>query len=290
MVVNTKIRLIIASISVKQFVELYAESSPIKFKDMEQIITLDESNIDKEHICCAISDKKCKDSYELKKKWLKNEFKNGYVFRRLDARAKVFMEYGPAEKGWVPIVSPEYLVINCFWVSGQYKGKGYGKKLLQMAIDDAKKDKKKGLVTVVGTKKFHFMSDTKWLIKQGFKAVETTNSGFSLLVYKLDASAENPQFKEIAKTGQCENMDGITVYYSNRCPFSEFHVNNSLIETAKRRKLPLKIIKLDTPEKAQSAPTPATIFSLFYNGKFITTDLSVCLDTRFDKIMDKQLL
>lgn len=27
-----------------------------------------------------------------------NEFENGYVFRRLDERAKVFIEYGPAEK------------------------------------------------------------------------------------------------------------------------------------------------------------------------------------------------
>lgn len=34
-------------------------------------ITLTKENIEKEHICCAFSDKKCKDSYELKKTWLK---------------------------------------------------------------------------------------------------------------------------------------------------------------------------------------------------------------------------
>ena len=34
-------------------------------------ITLTKENIEKEHICCAFSDKKCKDSYELKKAWLK---------------------------------------------------------------------------------------------------------------------------------------------------------------------------------------------------------------------------
>ena len=28
-------------------------------------ITLTKENIEKEHICCAFSDKKCKDSYEL---------------------------------------------------------------------------------------------------------------------------------------------------------------------------------------------------------------------------------
>lgn len=61
---------------------------------MEKIIMLDKSNIDNEHICCAISDKKCNESYEAKKDWLKKEFENGYVFRRIDARAKVFIEYG----------------------------------------------------------------------------------------------------------------------------------------------------------------------------------------------------
>ncbi len=252
---------------------------------MENFITLDKTNIDNEHICCAISDKKCSESYQLKKDWLKKEFDNGYVFRRIDARAKVFIEYGPAEKGWVPISAPNYLLINCFWVSGQYKGKGYAKQLLQFAIDDAKKNNKNGLVTVVGTQKFHFMSDTKWLLRQGFTTVEKTSSGFSLLVYKLNESAENPKFNDSVKSGECNEKDGITVYFSNRCPFAEFHVKNSLAETAEKRKLPLNVIKIENMEQAQNSPSPATIFSLFFNGKFVTTDLSTCLDSRFDKII-----
>ena len=256
---------------------------------MENLIQLTPDNIDKEHICCAISDKKCKDSYEQKKDWLKKEFDNGYVFRRINARAKVFIEYGPAEKGWVPVDAPNYLLVNCFWVSGQYKKKGYGKELLRLAIEDAKNQGKDGLVTVVGTKKFHFMSDTKWLLKQGFESCEKLSSGFSLLVKKINPKANNPEFKDTVKSGECDEKNGLVVYYSNRCPFSEYHVTTSLIETAEKRKLPLKVVKLDTLEKAQSAPTPATIFSLFYNGKFITTDLSSCMDSRFDKVIEKEM-
>ncbi|WP_211208649.1 YoaP domain-containing protein [Leptonema illini] len=37
--------------------------------------------------------------------------------------------------------------------------------------------------------------------------------------------------------------------------------------------------------QAQAAPTPATIFSLFHDGRFVTTDLSVCMDSRFDRIV-----
>ncbi|WGH75530.1 N-acetyltransferase [Tenacibaculum tangerinum] len=253
---------------------------------MENFIELNANNIASEHICCAISDKKCADSYQAKKNWLKREFNNGYVFRRLNERAKVFIEYGPAESAWIPITAPNYLNINCFWVSGRYKKNGYGKALLKSAIDDVKEQGKNGLVTVVGTKKFHFMSDTKWFLKQGFEEVERISSGFSLLAMKFDKSAENPKFNESVKSGECSDKNGIVVYYSNRCPFAEFHAKESLVETAANRNLPLKVIKIQTIEEAQSAPSPATIFSLFLDGKFMTTDLSVCMDSRFDKVID----
>ena len=257
---------------------------------MEKIITLNESNIDNEHICCAISDKKCQEGYEFKKDWLKKEFKNGYVFRRIDARAKVFIEYGPAEKGWAPVEAPDYLLLNCFWVSGKYKGHGYGKELLRLALEDAKSQGKNGLVTVVGTKKFHFMSDTKWLLRQGFETVQEISSGFSLLTMKIKKEAGNPKFKDSVLKGEIENKDGLVVYYSDRCPFTDYYVKIVLNETAQKRNLPLEIIKLKTMEQAQEAPTPATIFSLFYKGKFITTNVSVCLDNRFDKIVNQALV
>jgi len=250
-----------------------------------KFITLTKENIGKEHICCAFSDKKCAESYEAKKTWLKKEFDNGYVFRRLDERAKVFIEYVPAEKAWIPVEAPDYLMINCFWVSGQYKGKGYAKALLQTAIDDAKAQGKNGLVTVVGTTKFHYMSDTKWLLKQGFETVEKLPYGFSLLALKLNPQAENPKFRESALSGECPDKKGLVVYFSNRCPFTEYYIYAELDRIAINRNIPLKVIKLETAEQAQSAPTPATIFSLFYNGKFITTDVSACIASRFDKIL-----
>ncbi|MEO1055090.1 MAG: GNAT family N-acetyltransferase [Bacteroidota bacterium] len=254
---------------------------------MENLIELNTENIASEHICCAFSDKKCTDSYQAKKDWLKREFDNGYVFRRLDARAKVFIEYGPAENAWVPITAPNYLNVNCFWVSGKYKSNGYGKALLASAIKDAKEQGKNGLVTVVGTKKFHFMSDTKWLLRQGFEEIERISSGFSLLALKFNEDAENPKFNQSVISGECPDQKGIVVYYSNRCPFAEFHAMNSLVETAEKRNLPLKVIKLKTMEEAQNCPSPATIFSFFLDGQFMTNDLSICMDSRYDKVMDR---
>lgn len=249
-------------------------------------ITLTKENIDTEHICCAFSDKKCSEGYEMKKAWLEQEFNNGYVFRRLDARAKVFIEYVPAEKAWIPVDAPGYLMINCFWVSGQYKGHGHAKALLQSATRDATAQGKNGLVTVVGTKKFHFMSDTKWLLSQGFETIEKLPNGFSLLALKINSTAPNPSFKESVKTGECEQKEGLVVYYTNRCPFTDYYVNGSLWVLAQEKNIPLTIIKLETMEQAQACPSPATIFSAFYNGKFLTTDMSMCVESRFTKVLN----
>ncbi|MDX9865658.1 MAG: GNAT family N-acetyltransferase [Anaerolineaceae bacterium] len=248
-------------------------------------ITLTKDNIGSEHICCAFSDKKCADSYQQKKNWLANEFEHGFVFRRLDERAKVFIEYGPAEEAWIPVTAPNYLMIHCFWVSGKYKGTGHGKALLQEAIDAAKAQNKAGLVTVVGTKKFHFMSDTKWFLKQGFEECDSTESGFSLLKLDFAAGKDRPRFNDSVRSGTCPDQEGLVVYYSNRCPYAEYHVTESLVETAQKRNLPLKIIKFESKTQAQQSPSPATIFSLYLNGKFVTTDISACMDSRFDKIV-----
>lgn len=252
-----------------------------------EYLTLTRDNIKDEHICCAFADKKCSESYALKKQWLTAQFANAYVFRRLDERAKVFIEYGPAERAWVPVTAPNYLMIGCFWVSGRFKGQGHGKALLNDVIEEAKGQGKSGLATVVGTKKFHFMCDTTWLLRQGFEIVDSTPSGFSLITMKFGSAEAEPCFNASVRSGACPDQKGIVVYYSNRCPYSEYHVKESLVETAKNRRLPLKAIKLDTMEQARSCPSPATIFSLFLDGAFVTTDISVCMDGRFDKIVGK---
>lgn len=256
---------------------------------MASFVSLNTENIDQEHICCAFSDKKCTVGYQLKKEWLKNEIPNGYIFRKLDARAKVFIEYGQAELGWAPVNAPGYLLINCFWVSGQFKGKGYAKELLNQAWNEVLSTNKNGLVTIVGSKKFHFMSDTQWLLKQGFISCDSTPDGFLLLVKNVYTETENPAFKASVKHVDKNLPKGLVVYYSNRCPFAEYYVNHVLTETVTLFNLPLQIIKFETCDQAQKSPTPATIFSLFYNGTFLTTDVSVCLKDKFLKIVEPKI-
>ena len=64
-----------------------------------EYIRITKENIDREHICCAMSGKQSL----AKKEWLKQRFEEGLVFYRSAERGKCFIEYIPAENAWVPI-------------------------------------------------------------------------------------------------------------------------------------------------------------------------------------------
>lgn len=58
------------------------------------LIQIDASNIDREHIRCAIgSDKENIRHAQTKKDWLKARFSEGLVLKRLDARGKVVASF-----------------------------------------------------------------------------------------------------------------------------------------------------------------------------------------------------
>ena len=99
-----------------------------------EYIRITKENIDKEHICCAMSGKQSL----AKKEWLKQRFEEGLVFYRSAERGKCFIEYIPAENAWVPIDAAGWLYINCLWVSGSLKGHGYSGELLEECLRDAK--------------------------------------------------------------------------------------------------------------------------------------------------------
>lgn len=106
-----------------------------------EYIRITKENIDKEHICCAMSNKQS----NRKKEWLKARFDEGLVFYRSVERGKCFIEYLPAEMAWVPIDAEGYLYINCMWIAGAMKGQGYANDLLDECIRDARVKRKRGL-------------------------------------------------------------------------------------------------------------------------------------------------
>lgn len=94
-----------------------------------EYIQVTKDNIEKEHICCAISNNK-DIQVSSKKDWMMECFDDGLVFLKSTERGKCFIEYIPAENAWVPISAENYMYIDCFWVSGSFKGHGYSNDLL----------------------------------------------------------------------------------------------------------------------------------------------------------------
>ena len=236
---------------------------------MEYIkLTLD--NLEKEHICCAISNNK-DIQVASKKAWLKERIKDGLVFLKSTERGKCFIEYIPAENAWCPIEATGYMHINCFWVSGSFKGHGYANDLLNACIADAKEQGKCGLTVISSPKKMPFLSDPKYLAYKGFKVADKANPNFSLMYLSFDENASVPKFKEQAKQPHIDKQ-GFVVYYTHGCPFTAKYVP-LVQQTAKDKGIPFESVLIDSKEKAQNAPMAWTNYAVFYNGQYISNEI-----------------
>lgn len=99
---------------------------------------LTTENLSNEHLCCIIRSKKSHPGIEAKRQWLSDRLNEGHVFRKLNAKATVFIEYAPLETAWVPVIGDNYYYLYCLWVLGSPRGNGYGKALIEYCIADAK--------------------------------------------------------------------------------------------------------------------------------------------------------
>lgn len=108
-------------------------------------INLTPENLDGEHLCCIIRSKKAHPGVEAKRQWLADRLKEGHIFRKLNAKATVFIEYAPLETAWTPVLGDSYYYIYCLWVCGESKGKGYGRALMEYCLADARAKGKSGV-------------------------------------------------------------------------------------------------------------------------------------------------
>lgn len=247
-----------------------------------EYIRVTKENIDEEHICCAISNNKDV-QVTSKKEWMKKCFEDGLVFLKSVERGKCFIEYIPAEHAWVPIIAENYMYIDCFWVSGAYKGHGYSNDLLNACIEESKEKGKIGLCILSAAKKKPFLSDPKHLLYKGFKVADESEAGIQLWYLPFEENTVIPRFKECAKHPHIET-DGYVLYYTNQCPFNGKYV--PIIElVAKENNVPFRAIRITTKEEAQSVPSPCTTYAMFYNGSFLTNEQ--LNDKRFLKMLEK---
>ena len=223
-------------------------------------------NIEEEHICCAIGDPKHQNGVDKKKEWMKDKLEDGHVFRKLDARGKIFIEYEPIETAWVPISGENYEYIYCLWVAGRFKGNGIARELLEYAISDAKEKNMSGICTLVAKKKKPFLGEKKFFLHFGFEVVDRIQD-YELLALKFDDN-ETPKFNENARLMKIDDED-FTIYYTNQCPYVEYEIRE-LTDYAESNNIKLNFIKIDSLEKAKNAPCIINNWANFYRGKYVS--------------------
>ncbi|MGS0764361.1 GNAT family N-acetyltransferase [Syntrophomonas curvata] len=234
-----------------------------------EYVNLTIDNADTEHLCCAIADKKHQDGVTVKKQWLKERIPEGHVFRKLDEKGKVFIEYAPLESSWVPVCGENYIYIYCLWVSGSFKGKGHAGDLIEYCINDAKEKRKSGVCALSSKKKKPFLSEKKFLLKYGFEVADTAGNDYELLALSFDG--QKPHFSENAKAMKIDDKS-LTIYYGLQCPY----IPNCIEQVQNycdKNNIPLNLVAVDTLEKAKNVPCIFNNYAVFYNGAFETAHL-----------------
>lgn len=231
----------------------------------EEFKNIQLSNLASEHLCCAIADKKHQAGVKAKKTWLQDRIPEGHTFRKLDQNGKVFIEYAPLETAWVPILGDHYLYIYCLWVSGSFKGKGYGKSLLSYCIADGKSQEKSGICILSSKKKKPFLSEKKFMEKHGFTVVDQIGD-YELLALSFDGTL--PSFTPEAKLESCSSSD-LTIYYGHQCPYIPDCISQ-IKQYCESHQIPLQLIAVDSLEKAKAVPCVFNNWAVFYKGKFET--------------------
>ena len=247
-----------------------------------EYIRVTKDNLEKEHICCAISNNKDV-QVSSKKAWLSDRFDDGLVFLKSVDRGKCFIEYIPAENAWNPIDAEGYMYIDCLWVSGSFKGHGYSNDLLEACIEDSKAKGRKGLCILCAANKKPFLADPKFLKYKSFAVCDESDNGIQLWYLPFTADSEPPRFKECAKHPHVDE-EGYVLYYTSQCPFNAKYV--PIVErTAKEHNIPFRAVHIGSREEAQNAPTPITTYALFFNGEYLTNEQMN--DTKFLKLVSK---
>ena len=232
-------------------------------------VNITEENLADEHLCCIIRTKKPHPGVEAKRQWLAQRLKEGHVFRKLDVKGCVFIEYAPLEASWVPVIGDNFFYIYCLWVSGSPRGNGYGRALMEYCLSDAKKQGKSGVCMLGAQKQKAWLSDQSFAKKFGFEAVDTTPSGYELLALSFDGS--KPAFAPGAKRETIENRE-LTIYYDMQCPYILQRIE-LLRQYCGENGVPAAFLHVDTLERAKALPCAFNNWAVFYHGKFETVNL-----------------
>ncbi len=234
-----------------------------------EIIPVTEDNVDKVGFFCYMSKRK-EPGWKQKREWLSQRFQEGLkilMLNEIGRRITAFIEYIPGENAWRAVHAPGYMVIHCLWVVGQGRGKGFGSRLIEACVDDARAQSKLGVVMVTSDKPW--LAEKKAFLRNGFEEVDQAPPSFQLLVKQLKPGLA-PCFPTDWEERQARFGDGLTVIRTAQCPYME-NATHQVERIGEKLNIPVKVIEFQTAQELREhAPNPYGTFSVIKDGKLLS--------------------
>jgi GNAT superfamily N-acetyltransferase len=233
-----------------------------------RIVTVDAANVAREGFFCYKSKKKA-EGYRHKLAWLDGCFQGGMRIKILHEgkRSVGFIEYIPGEHAWRAVHAEGYLLVHCLWVVGKGKGKGYGSRLVNACLDDARALGKHGVAMV--TSSSNWLAGDKILLKNGFEPVDQAPPTFELLVKRFE-DAPPPSFPTDWPERRARCGAGMTVVHAPQCPYIVDAIQR-VQEEAGERNIEVQVVELASAQEVQErAPSPYGVYNVVYDGELLT--------------------
>lgn len=221
--------------------------------------------------------------FDLKIKWLKEQFLNGLKIKLLyvegEKKPKGFIEYVPGEFCWRSVDARGYIFIHCLWIYGkEYLHQGLGGKLIKEAEKDASGINGVAVMTSNGS----FMMRKEIFLKYGYNLV--AESGKDQLLVKPFREAPLPSFRGSIKS--ITDHKGLAIKYSLQCPWVARFIEE-VREDIEKLKLDPEIIEFKTHSEAQNSPSNYGVFNMTWNDRLLAD--RYISTTRFKNIIRKEM-
>lgn len=237
--------------------------------DTIQILTIDAANVAEQGFFCYKSKPKS-EGYRRKLNWLEQRFAEGLKIKMLveNGRSVGFIEYIPGEYAWRAVNANDYMVVHCLWVVGRGKGKGYGSRLLDACIADAREKAMQGVAMVTSSRVW--LADKKIFLKNDFEVVDQAPPSFDLLIKNFGDAPTIPSFPSDWEERAARYPSGLTIFRSDQCPYI-VDAAKIFAKTAAELSIPTQEIELATAREVQElAPSAYGLFNVVYNGKLLS--------------------
>jgi GNAT superfamily N-acetyltransferase len=251
-------------------------------KEFFAIKTVNADNVDESGFFCYMSKRK-EPGYKQKRDWLEARFAEGMKIKIIHedgGRDTAFIEYIPGEYAWRAVNAKGYLFIHCLWVVGKGKGKGYGRRLIEECVKDARVQKLKGVAMLT--------SDRTWLAgkdifeSNGFVEAGSAPPSFHLMVLRF-GSASAPSLPHNWEERARAFGRGLTVIRTPQCPYIENGARD-ILTFAKEKGIRARTVELNSVQEVQEqSPSAYGVFGTVLDGKLLA--YQYLLQKDFDKLL-----